>query len=80
MATYTVKVELHLNINFSKDELEQIANEYRRDCLQDNLNQYSKQNLEYYLNDKYTWDLNSYEVDSSESNIDDFYNEVEKYL
>ena len=80
MVTYTVKVELHLNTNFSKDELKQMVDEYKRDCLQWNLNQYSKQNLEYYLNDKYTWDLNSYEVDSSESNIDDFYNEIEKYL
>lgn len=52
----------------------------KKDCLQWNLNQYSKENLEYYLNDKYTWDLNSYEVDSSENNIDDVYNEIEKYL
>jgi len=80
MITYTVKLELHLNINFSKDELKQEAEEYKRDCLQYNLNQNSKQNLEYYLNNRYTWDLNEYEVDWSENNIDDIYNEIEKYL
>ena len=80
MFTYTVKLELHLNINFSEDELKQTVDEYKRDCLQWNLNQYSKQNLEYYLNDKYTWDLNEYEVDWSENNIDDFYDEVQEFL
>lgn len=80
MVTYTVKLKLHLNINFSKDELKRVAEEYKRDCLQWNLNQYSKQNLEFYFNDKFTWDLNDYEVDWSENNIDDVYNEIEKYL
>lgn len=80
MVTYTVKLKLHLHINFSKDELKQVAEEYKRDCLQYNLNPNSEQNLEYYLNDKYTWDLNEYEVDWSENNIDDVYNEIEEYL
>ena len=80
MFTYTVKLKLHLNTSFSKDELKQVVDEYKKDCLQWNLNQHSKENLEYYLNDRFTWDLNSYEVDWSESNIDDFYNEIEKYL
>ena len=76
MFTYTVKIKLHLNT----DELKQVADDYKRDCLQYNLNRNSKQNLEYYLNDRFTWDLDSYEVDWSENNIDDFYNEIEKYL
>lgn len=80
MITYTVKLELHLNINFSKNEFKQVAEEYKRNCLQYNLNQNSKQNLEYYFNDRYAWDLNEYEVDWSEDNIDDIYNEIEKYL
>lgn len=80
MVTYTVKLKLHLNVNFSKDELKRVAEEYKRDCLQYNLNQNSKQNLEFYLNDRFTWDLNEYEVDWSENNIDDVYNEIEEYL
>ena len=80
MFTYTVKMEIHSNTNFSENEIEQMINQYRRDCLQWNLNPNSKQNLEFYLNEHYVKDYNDFEIDESESNIDDFYNEVEKYL
>ena len=48
MFTYTVKMEIHSNTNFSENEIEQMINQYRRDCLQWNLNPNSKQNLEFY--------------------------------
>ena len=80
MYTYTVKMEIHSNTNFSENEIEQMINQYRRDCLQWNLNPNSKQNLEFYLNEHYSNNLNDFEIDESESNIDDFYNEIEKYL
>lgn len=87
MFTYTKEVTVSKTLYFTDKEMEELIKDYKKKATKDHEDWHMKDSLEDYLKDidtlydymeeNYMWDLNEYKVGYSETNISDFYSEIE---
>ena len=90
MYSFTKEVTLYKTVTFTEDEFKQLIENYKKDCKywyekqeqEIPFEEYIKDEymFEQFLDENYLWDLNEYEEDKVNSDIYDFYKEVEKFL
>ena len=80
MITYEVTTTLHLTVNFSEKEFEEMVNKYKNECLSLGVEANNKQIFNYFLEDNYSWDWFQYEVYDSKSNVNEIYEKAKENL
>lgn len=80
MFTYSKSFELSNSIKFTDDEMKEIIEYYKKDCEKWHLDPNDSSNFEDFMDSEYLWNWNDYDVDYSESNGYDLFNNIQKFL
>ena len=80
MFTYSKSFELSKSIKFTDDEMKEVIEYYKKDCEKWHLDPNDHSNFENYMDSEYLWNWNDYDVDYSESNGYDLFNNIQEFL
>ena len=80
MFTYSKSFKLSKSIEFTDDEMKEIIEYYKKDCEKWYLDPNDHSNFEDYMDSEYLWNWNDYDIDYSESNGYDLFNNIQEFL
>ena len=80
MFTYSKSFELSKSIEFTDDEMKEVIEYYKKDCEKWHLDPNDSSNFEDYMDSEYLWNWNDYDVDYSETNGYDLFNDIQEFL
>ena len=80
MFTYSKSFELSKVIEFTDNEMKEVIEYYKKDCEKWHLDPNDPSNFEDYMDSEYLWNWNDYDVDYSESNSYDLFNDIQEFL